>query len=231
MRHTYRKLVVAIVCLAILYSSVVASSFAYPDQIIKPNVEKIIKSEIIKGAVAQKQVTAFRKHSAYTTLHQDLLAKGFRPAKTAGVPFVAEASFTDEKGKLWKTTTVLDEVAATRGKDTATVGQVSLSSDKDEVKTYDFYFVNPNGNFSDDSEAAIEHYIGSNGKILKANSWKSCMKKKIRESVSKCAGPCVAAAVSCTGTVAAYLLCVGAACGGCFAFNFAVASVQCAFSW
>ena len=77
----------------------------------------------------------------------------------------------------------------------------------------------------DDFLRATEQLV-VNGEIADAHSWWSVMKECLTD---KCGGACVTSLVACTGTWAAYLYCVAAACGLCW--GKCVACEACDCSW
>lgn len=103
-------------------------------------------------------------------------------------------------------------------KDEAAVATVTISAGANR-ETYEMLLEAPGGNFAKGLESIV---VG--GQVLPAKSWWTATKTCLR---NKCASVCVGALVTCGGTWAAYLGCVAAACGGCFARCAACASCDC----
>jgi hypothetical protein len=87
-------------------------------------------------------------------------------------------------------------------------------------KEYAFLLLAPDGKF----ETAKDYFV-EKGKIALAHSWKTCLQNHI----AGCAGICITALVTCTGTLAAYFACLAASCGTCLAWELACCSCDC--SW
>jgi hypothetical protein len=75
------------------------------------------------------------------------------------------------------------------------------------------------GNFARAREFKVE-----NDRLVPANSWWTAARSCV---LSGCSSVCVGSLISCSGTWAAYLLCVAAACGGCWVRCTACATCNC----
>jgi hypothetical protein len=88
-------------------------------------------------------------------------------------------------------------------------------------QTYDMLLEAPGGNFHQTREYKVE-----DDQVVAAHSWWSAWTGCLNRD---CASTCLNSLLSCTGTWAAYLWCVTAACGGCVAKCTGCATCNC--SW
>lgn len=197
---------------------------------IAPSQSTSFKREVLLARTKELALS----HKPWIMLEAELSQRFFRPSEdqdsTWGSKLVVEAP---EKG-TWRAEIFLKLYKKPQSKDTATLGHIVATNQDGERRTYDFYYVDADGDFMKESPRAIERYVDSSRgkhKVLLAHSWKSCMKKKIKQSVAHCGPTCVSAAVACTGSVWAYAGCVAAACGTCFAIDLGWASISCTSWW
>lgn len=103
-------------------------------------------------------------------------------------------------------------------KDMMAIATATISAGQ-HSDTYDMLLEAPGGSFR-----KFREYVISGNKVTQTHSWWSRMKKCL---LRKCAGACVGALITCSGTWAAYLACVAAVCGGCWTICAACASCRC----
>ncbi len=183
------------------------STWIYPQAdtvVIKQQTKKLIKAEILKAEF--KNLEKFDDEGI--VLHKELAKAGFKPAVKNSNYWGQAETYTDKLGRQLKAETYIRDYEKAGSKDKAALAQVVLSLGK-RSEVYTFYLIAKEGDFS----KVEEYFVGSDMKVSRANSWWSC----VRSRLLKCAGPCVAALGTCTGTWAAYLGCVAVACGGCYA--------------
>lgn len=182
---------------------------------------KPLKSEALKADALSREFSKLLKvDNEIKALDAHLTSKGFVAQKGAKNFWGVRETYQQEGKKVVYIVRIQDYTK--RGsKDVAAIGQVTVTAG-DRSETYSFYLDAPEGNF----EKAIEYRIDKKLKILQANSWWSCVKNYLKK---KCIAVCVGALVSCSGTWAAYLGCVAAACGGCFVAASACCGCDC--SW
>jgi hypothetical protein len=87
------------------------------------------------------------------------------------------------------------------------------------TEQYDMLLEANDGDFEDVREFKVE-----NDQIVPAKSWWTATRNCI---TSRCGAICIGALVTCSGTWVAYLGCVAAACGGCWATCAACATCNC----
>ena len=102
--------------------------------------------------------------------------------------------------------------------DQAAVATVTVTAGQN-TKQYELLLEAPGGDFAKAREFKVE-----NDRVVPANSWWTAARTCV---VSGCTSVCVGSLVACTGTWAAYLLCVAAACGGCWVRCAACATCNC----
>jgi hypothetical protein len=103
--------------------------------------------------------------------------------------------------------------------DQAAVATVIVRADGDRTDEYDLLLEAPGGNFAQAREFKVE-----NDRVVPANSWWTAARDC---ATSTCGSVCVGALLACSGTWAAYLLCVATACGGCWAGCAGCATCNC----
>lgn len=102
--------------------------------------------------------------------------------------------------------------------DHAAVATVRMTAGQN-VEEYDLLLEAPGGNFAHAREFKVE-----NNRVVPANSWWTAARSCV---TSGCSSVCVGSLITCTGAWAAYLLCVAAACGGCWVRCAACATCNC----
>ncbi len=131
-------------------------------------------------------------------------------------------SKTGEKGTF---TVQLHSYLKRGSKDSAALGRVVvIVGERSDV--YSFYLFAPGGNF----RAMEEYRIDNNLKIVKANSWWSCVQSYIRR---KCPSICTQALITClptAPTVVGYIGCVVSTCASDCAFG-SLTSCACDCRW
>jgi hypothetical protein len=96
--------------------------------------------------------------------------------------------------------------SVSKGDTEGAIATCTVKAGKNE-EIYEFFVEAPGGNFSQAREFTVE-----DGEVVEADSWWSAWTGCLGRD---CASTCLGALVACTGTWAAYLWCVVAACGGC----------------
>lgn len=119
------------------------------------------------------------------------------PAGTSGQP-VQEVEFEMSFTALEKP----------NSEDQAAIGTVRVTAGQN-TEEYDMLLEAVDGDFEDVREFKIE-----NDKIVPANSWWTATRTCI--TGGKCGTVCIGALVACSGTWAAYLLCLASTCGLCY---------------
>ena len=104
--------------------------------------------------------------------------------------------------------------------DQAAIATVRVTAGQN-TQQYDLLLEAPGGDFAKAREFKVE-----NDQVVPANSWWTAARRCVTGS---CTSVCVGALFTCSGTWAAYLLCLAAACGGCWVRCAACASCDC--SW
>ena len=104
--------------------------------------------------------------------------------------------------------------------DQASIATVRITAGQ-TTQEYAMLLEAPGGNFAQAREYKVE-----NDQVVAANSWWTATRSCV---VGSCTSVCVGALVTCSGTWAAYLLCLAVACGGCWVKCTACATCNC--SW
>lgn len=168
----------------------------------------------------KKKFDTLLKHPGVQALAGHLGEQGFKPAKKGkDAYFGATNTFKSNDGKTATFEFHLQSFAKAGSKDAAALGSYTVKSG-DKSQTYHFTLVAPKGDF----EKALEHTVNKAHKVRKANSWWSRWVNCLR---SRCVSTCLGALATCSGTWAAYLWCVVAACGGCVLRCVGCASCNC----
>lgn len=102
--------------------------------------------------------------------------------------------------------------------DQAAVATVTVTAGQNSDQ-YDLLLEAPAGNMAKAREFKVE-----GDKIVPANSWWSAARSCV---TSKCGSVCVGSLITCSGSWAAYLLCVAVRCGGCWVRCAACSSCNC----
>ena len=206
-----KRLVNAPVVLTILFSFVIYSMPAFAQVLPEPQFEKLtrVDHKVFDGKVLAPIFDKLQKvDEEIRVLTYDLQAKKFSPLEGTKNYWGMSETYRTEDKKTITLEVYLRDFSRPNSKDVSAIGQFKVSSgDRSEV--YSFSLLAPKGDF----EQAIEYTVDENLKILKADSWWRCVKKRL---IRKCAGPCVTSIIACSGTWAAYIGCVALACGGCF---------------
>jgi hypothetical protein len=103
-------------------------------------------------------------------------------------------------------------------RDQAAIATVTVTAGQNTVQ-HEVLLEAPRGNFAQGREFKVE-----NNQVVPANSWWSAARRCV---VGRCSSVCVGSLATCSGTWAAYLLCVAAACGGCWVRCAGCASCDC----
>lgn len=149
----------------------------------------------------------------WTALMGDAKARGFTRVKDATRMWGMSAQVAGPGGKATESVFCVWDFEKPGSKEPAAVIYASHGAQE-----YMACLILPPG--AEDLEKAAEWYVDDNGQIQQAHSWKSCMKKKLKD----CGGPCIGAmapclAVSVTGagafSPALYLSCLAIICGSC----------------
>jgi hypothetical protein len=102
--------------------------------------------------------------------------------------------------------------------DQAAIATVTVTAGQN-TEQYDLLLEAPGGNFAQAQEFKVE-----NDQVVPAQSWWTAARSCVTRS---CTSVCVGSLVTCSGTWAAYLICVAAACGGCWVKCAACATCNC----
>ena len=180
-----------------------ANAFKAREQ--KPHVKKLLEEARNRGFTAASDAAHAGVRQKYRSRNPVPLGRGERE----GTP-VNEVEFE----------LVLTALERPNSRDQAAVGTVRLTTDQN-TDEYDMLLEAPNGDFNN----AREFVVGADGKVVRAHSWWSATKACLKRS--NCAAACLTALGTCGGTWTAYLVCVGAACGGCFSKCAACATCDC----
>lgn len=167
-----------------------------------------------------RQFSRLSRDPGVQALIADLDAKDFKPvARGPNAFFGLTKAYKSSDGKTATFGLSLQSYSKAGSGDEAAVAVITITSGK-ESDTYRFSLVAPKGDFRN----AVERRVDARNTVRLANSWwsrcKACLKKK-------CIAVCLGALVTCSGTWAAYLACVAAACGGCFVACAACAACNC----
>jgi len=169
----------------------------------------------------QTQFVAEYKKPGFKALQAKALADGFKPmtALTKEAYFGTTNTLKSNDGRTATFDMMVHSYEKPGSKDQAAVATVKVRAG-DKSETYQFLLVAPGGNF----EKAQEYMIGPNNTVIEAHSWWTRFRRCV---TSKCGTVCLGATVSCSGTWAAYLLCLVAVCGSCVLRCVACASCNC----
>jgi hypothetical protein len=177
---------------------------------------------------ATEEIEKLKKTKKGKALHKHLDDKGFEPGGDKKKDFYGQRTrykHPDKPNVKITHTLVLQNYEKKGTADAGAIGTLTLTTkDQNETQTtsYDFVLIAPDGKF----EQYDEFTATENGEIVDANSWYSCLYNRISQ---KCQGPCVTALVTCSGTWAGYLVCLGVACGGCLTLQYGCCGCDC--SW
>lgn len=206
--------------------------FAQPEPVREPAAVAAdlqpAKSEVLKAKVVAKKFDALLKvDEGIKALDTHLIGKGFLAQKEVKNFWGRQEIYKDKDKKLTYTVYLQDYIKKD-SRDVVALGHVTLRVG-DRSETYSFYLLAPNGNF----EEMEEYQITKKLDILRANSWWSCVKARIKK---KCPTVCLSALVTCLPTavtVVGYVVCVAATCGRCALGSIACCSCDCGWtcSW
>lgn len=161
---------------------------------------------------------AHAKEAGLQALRAKATADGFVPVRGKESNWGMKASWTASNGKSVSYEMHIESHKG--GKDEACLMTETLRTSDGDTTTYNSFLVAAGGNFKNVSE----YYADSANRVRLAKSkwtrFRNCVK-------SRCVGPCLGSLVTCSGTWAAYLLCVAIACGGCMAVCGACALCNC----
>jgi hypothetical protein len=132
------------------------------------------------------------------------------PAGQTGAP-VSEVTFE----------MALQALDKPNSQDQAAIALVTITADNGDTQQYEMLLEAPGGDFAKARESMVER-----DQVVAANSWWTAARSCV---LSRCTSVCIGALVTCTGTWAAYLLCLATRCGVCWARCAGCASCDC--SW
>lgn len=171
-------------------------------------------------AVLAKKFETHSKDSGIKALSGKLEGEGFKPAKQGKNAFFgATETYKSNDGQTATFDIQVRSYTKAGSKDAAAIGIVTVKSGQNK-QTYKFSLRAPGGDF----EKAEEFTVDQSNKVKKANSWWSRWTRCLRD---RCATTCLGALTTCSGTWAAYLWCVVAACGTCVLRCVGCASCDC----
>lgn len=185
---------------------------------LKPIKSKILKAKYLSPVFAK----LYKADKEIIDLGDDLKKKGFQVQKGIKNFWGIQETFSKD-GKTVTYSVYIQDYTKPNSKDTAAIGQVRvIAGDRSEM--YSFSLEAPDGDF----DKAIEYRIDKKLGISKANSWWSCVKRRLLGSTATCAGSLLTCAPA-AATWAGYLACVAASCG--FAYAKVTACCSCDCSW
>jgi hypothetical protein len=230
-RSFKRPALVALLCLSLSASLPLptwqtSGLAARPQQPSEPDLQRIrvLNSRVLSPSVVATRFARLREVPQIKAVDAFLTRRGFRPQTVrARDYFGVEETFRHPDGRTGQLTMVVQNYAKPNSKDLAAVGRVTVISGS-ESKTYAFSLEAPGGDF----EKAVEHFVNPNLEVVRANSFWSCFKNRVR---SRCVSACITAIPSCLTTNGeswvSYLGCLAATCGGCAARAFACCGCDC----
>jgi hypothetical protein len=200
----------------------------------EPSTElNLIKSEVISKSSLSADFANLKRSDKSIALAGDFLVqKGFE-AQTKDENFFGLKETYSVKSKTTGEETqetftlMVQDYRSKSSKDVGAVARVSVVAGN-QKQDYTFNLIAPEGNFDKATEYQVAIAQKGPGKleVVKANSWWSCVKQKIKE---KCVGPCITSLTTCSGTWTAYFACVAARCGSCLVKQAACCACDC--SW
>lgn len=143
---------------------------------------------------------------------------GLRHTFKAGKPVPPPAGTPGQPVQEVEVEISLSTLEKPNSEDQAAIGTVRVTAGKN-TEEYDMLLEALDGDFEDVRESKVE-----NDKVVPANSWWTAARSCV---IGKCGSVCIGALTVCRGTWAAYLLCVAAACGGCWVRCSACATCNC----
>jgi hypothetical protein len=178
----------------------------------------------------QRRMARPQGFTALSRLDDEARGRGYRPATGPGGEFGLRQRFRSRVpvhppgGEAGAPVQELQFEMSLRAlekgdsEDQAAVATVTMTAGQN-TEEYDLMLEARGGNFAQAREFKVEH-----DRVVPTNSWWTAARSCVS---STCGSVCVASLVSCTGTWAGYLLCVAAACGGCWVRCAACATCDC----
>lgn len=202
-----KTLIFSLICLLFL-SFTGSAGFSQSEK--EPEIV-VEKSVILQAPEVEKIVTETSKtNKPYSLLKSDLTKQGFTPVKTTPA-YLGRIDQFKVKDKSYKHEVYVQDFVKKGSKDTAGLCRIVISSGNDREE-YSFYLVAKDG----DLKNILEFRVNPQGQIIKANSWWSCTKDRVKE---KCASACLTAFITCipfnAGSLAGYIACVISSCAQC----------------
>jgi hypothetical protein len=211
-----KALIYSVICIMIAFFLPTISLAQEKADTGKLKNQKSLNAIQVKGKfdekMADKGVNAVKKMS------QSIQSRGFKAENTY---FGTETSF-EQDGKTITNTLILQDYS--KGNSKAAVGSVTVS-DGTNQESYTFSLEKTGKNVTD----VVENYINVKGEVEKANSWYSCLRKKIASICGSYASfdKCWSAYTSWTS----FLGCITAITCGISAGPKAIACCTCDCSW
>jgi hypothetical protein len=179
-------------------------------------------TSFLTADAVSKRFATISKDAGISGLSQKLMGAGFKPmTKGKNAYFGVTRKWKGSDGQTATFEMQLQSYSKAGSKDTAAVAMVTIRSGNNS-DTYRFSLIAPNGDF----EKQVEAFADANNKVKTAKSWytrwRDCVKRR-------CAAVCLGSLTTCSGTWAAYLACVAAACGGCALTCTGCATCRCRF--
>lgn len=183
--------------------------------------------EPLRPAETAAELARLKKHKHGKALHEHLHAEGFKPGHDARKDLYGlrtEYADPDRPDIKFTQTLVLQNYFKAGREDAAALASVTLTT-KDEdgtnSTTYEFSLLAPDGRF----DIPIEHTTDAQGAVVEAQSWYSCLTRRM---TTKCGEVCKSAVFTCAYTTwAGYLGCLSLSCGDCMTVCTACCSCDC----
>jgi len=168
--------------------------------------------------------------AAMSRLDQEARARGYRPLTGPGAEFGlrqrirSRVQVNAPAGETGPSVQELQFELAIRAlekgdsEDQAAIAIATITAGQN-TEELDLLLEARGGNF-----ARAREFKVMNERVVPANSWWTAAQSCV---LSRCSSVCTGALVTCSGTWAAYLLCVAAACGGCWVSCAACATCNC----
>lgn len=182
------------------------------------------------SAGMQRRLAQPAGFSALRRLDEETRARGYQPATGPGAEFGLRQRMRsrvpinpppgEQGAPVQEMQFEFTIRALERGdsEDQAAIANVRMTAGEN-TEEYDLLIEARGGNFAQAREFRVE-----NDRVVPVNSWWTAARGCV---LSTCSTVCIGSLVTCSGTFAAYLLCVAAACGGCWVRCAACATCNC----